>query len=225
MCSHNTRTWRTGTYWHEIAVSLLKNVMDAKMSLWMKFYRHWLGQTEEQWPETSCDRHWGDTCNIWNVWKQSQLTGGWTQSVLPRTFLNNPAYWGSFLEHEKRSPSVLLLPLLFQKLLRGDTCPWDLQAWAAFTAFLTALRSQSWNCSFSLLADKWVKGNALILLNHKALATLLQIRYFYSRGKHKETAYSTMPAYWWKLPEYSLQTDCGAIKAKICFNKYNVSVL
>lgn len=83
------------------------------------------------------------------------------------------AHWGSSLACDKRFLSVVGLPPSSRSPLTGYICLQDLRAWAALTGFLTALRSKSCTCSFSLLADKWLKRNALILLNHKALATLL----------------------------------------------------
>lgn len=114
----------------KLLVSFLKNITDVKISLWMNVYRHCDWQTEEQRPETLCDRHWGGTCNI-ATYEMSGNRASWGETeynvCFPESSWTILPYWGSSLEREKRSPSVVLLPLLCQKPLPGYACPRDLQ--------------------------------------------------------------------------------------------------
>lgn len=108
----------------------------------------------------------GNTASWWGTERNVYFTeSSWT--VL--------AHWSSSLACEKMVllPPWFCCPCSSRSPLIGYTCPWDLQAWAALTGFLTALRNESCNCSFSLFADKWLNRNALILLNHKGLATFI----------------------------------------------------
>lgn len=110
----------------KLLVSFLKNVRCQNISLNECLQTLWLAN----WGAATRNLMWQTLrrylqhSNIWNVWKQSQLMRDWTQCVLPRIFLINPAILGQF---PRRSPSVVLLPLLCQKPLPGYACPWDRQ--------------------------------------------------------------------------------------------------
>lgn len=140
----------------KLLVSFLKNITDVKISLWMNVYRHCDWQTEEQRPETLCDRHWGGTCNI-ATYEMSGNRASWIQCVLPRIFLNNPAILGQFPRTWKEISLCGSAAPSLPKAPARLCLPTGSSGWAALSGFLTAFRSQSCICSFSLLADKWVE--------------------------------------------------------------------